>query len=351
MKTIHQAIYSDSSNMSAVKSNSIGLVITSPPYPMIEMWDEIFSQQSDSIKGYLTSLDGYSAYREMHEVLKKVWQECFRVLNDGCFLCINIGDATRKIGDEFRLYTNHSRIIEICEAIGFESLPAIIWRKQTNAPNKFMGSGMLPSGAYVTLEHEYILVFRKSLKRTFNNELKERRRESAYFWEERNVWFSDLWDFKGARQTIVKNGTRDRSAAFPFELAYRLINMYSLVGETVLDPFMGTGTTTLASICSGRNSIGFEIDKNILELEEFANNEVRNSLNKIVNDRILKHQIFINDYIERKGEAKNFNDFYKMPVVTAQESNLIFSKIDAIRMDGEFLEGTHSFFPPCKLSR
>ena len=274
MKTKHTIIYSDSSNMSNINAESIDLIVTSPPYPMIEMWDDIFSQQSEIVKNHLSQKNGYGAFLEMHNILKKVWIESFRVLKDGCFLCINIGDATRKIGNGFRLYTNHSRIIQICEEIGFESLPSIIWRKQTNAPNKFMGSGMLPSGAYVTLEHEYILIFRKKSKKCFTGSLIKQRRDSAFFWEERNSWFSDLWDFKGTKQNIIKEGCRERSAAFPFELAYRLINMYSLVGETVLDPFLGTGTTILAAISSARNSIGFEIDPNIISLNEFNNYEI-----------------------------------------------------------------------------
>ena len=103
---------------------------------------------------------------------------------------------------------------------------------------------MYPGGAYVTLEHEYILILRKNGKRKFTTQPeKQNRRESAYFWEERNIWFSDIWDLKGIRQDIQQKDIRTRSAAFPFELAYRLINMYSVFGDTILDPFLGTGTT------------------------------------------------------------------------------------------------------------
>ena len=125
-----------------------------------------------------------------------------------------------------------------------------------------MGSGMLPAGAYVTLEHEYVLIFRKDTKREFSSDAeKSARMRSAFFWEERNKWFSDVWDFKGTVQGLNHCDLRSRSAAYPLELAYRLINMYSLYEDTVLDPFLGTGTTTLASIACGRNSIGFEIDR------------------------------------------------------------------------------------------
>ena len=103
----------------------------------------------------------------MHCLLDTVWRECARVVRPGGFVCVNIGDATRKVGDNFRLYTNHSRVTLTLESAGLQSLPLVLWRKQTTAPNKFMGSDMLPSGAYVTLEHEYILVFRKGDKRVF----------------------------------------------------------------------------------------------------------------------------------------------------------------------------------------
>ena len=139
----------------------------------------------------------------------------------GAIACINIGDATRSIGDRFQLFANHSRIQSKFMEIGFDVLPAILWRKQTNAPNKFMGSGMLPAGAYVTLEHEYILIFRKGGKRIFDlPEEKKRRRQSGYFWEEWNRWFSDIWDFKGTGQGINGQNLRSRSAAYPFLLPF-----------------------------------------------------------------------------------------------------------------------------------
>ena len=342
MKTSHRIIYSDSSDMSCLESESIGCVITSPPYPMISMWDELFSSQSAAAGKFLSENNGKDAFSEMHNVLEKIWKEAYRVLKDGCYLCINIGDATRKIGDDFRLYTNHSRIIQICENIGFESLPAIIWRKQTNAPNKFMGSGMLPSGAYVTLEHEYILIFRKKSRRNFSSSLRDLRRESAYFWEERNLWFSDIWDFKGSRQRIEKECSRDRNAAFPFELAYRLINMYSLAGETVLDPFTGTGTTNLAALCSARNSIGFEIDGRIVSVNDFCCDEIKRSLNSFTKERLNNHGRFIDDYELRKGETKHKNRTYGFKVVTSQEVNLKLWKIDRLEVLDDTLNAGHS---------
>ena len=135
---------------------------------MISMWDGIFQEQDPEIESLLETGKGSEAYEKMHLVLDRVWRECARLLVPGGIACINIGDATRRLGEDFRLYSNHSRCVSAFENIGFQVLPPIFWRKSTNAPNKFMGSGMLPPGAYVTLEHEYILLFRKGGKAEFH---------------------------------------------------------------------------------------------------------------------------------------------------------------------------------------
>ena len=170
MKTTHEIHYRNASNLGNIPSESVDLVVTSPPYPMIAMWDQVFGSQDAAIQKALRAGDGLRAYRLMHAILDSVWNEVFRVLKPGRFACINIGDATRKLGDDFCLYPNHARILNALLDIGFSALPDILWRKQTNAPNKFMGSGMLPAGAYVTLEHEYILIVRKGSKREFMTE-------------------------------------------------------------------------------------------------------------------------------------------------------------------------------------
>ncbi len=189
MRTTHKILFQDSRELSEIPSESVDLVVTSPPYPMIAMWDEMYGNQNPDIQDALTSRDGNQAYTLMHEILDSVWDEVFRVLKDGRFACINIGDATRTVDGNFCLYPNHARILTYLLKIGFLALPDILWRKQANTPNKFMGSGMLPAGAYVTLEHEYILIVRKGSKRIFNSEKeKQNRRESALFWEERNIF-------------------------------------------------------------------------------------------------------------------------------------------------------------------
>ena len=170
METTHKVIFNDSRDMRYIPNDSIDLIVTSPPYPMIEMWDDLFIAQNPKIKEVLSSQNGILAFNLMHEELNKVWSECYRVLKKGGYACINIGDATRTLGGEFQLYPSHAKILSFCSDIGFHSLPGIIWKKQTNSPAKFMGSGMLPTGAYVTLEYEHILLLRKSGKRKFKTE-------------------------------------------------------------------------------------------------------------------------------------------------------------------------------------
>ncbi len=315
-----------------IEEETIDLIVTSPPYPMVEMWDEIFSKQENRISSHLSAGNGREAFQLMHEVLDKAWAESYRVLRPGGIACINIGDATRTLNGNFQLYSNHSRILNSCLNLGFASLPDILWRKPTNAPNKFMGSGMLPVGAYVTYEHEYILILRKGDRREFKSVTeKEARRKSAFFWEERNVWFSDIWfDIRGAGQDLVEKTTRQRSAAYPFELAYRLICMFSINGDIVLDPFVGTGTTLAASLASGRNGMGIEIDDSfipsICSLVE-SMPSVANTYNR---ERLLHHTQFVEKRTKEKGPLKHSNIHYDFPVMTSQERELIIPEVKSI---------------------
>lgn len=334
MRTTHKLYVRASQNMLHTGDNSIDLVVTSPPYPMIEMWDEIMGKQNTEILTYLQT-DPDTAFELMHSELDKVWQECFRVIKPGGFLCINVGDATRTINGNFKLYNNHSRISKSCLDLGFVGLPNIIWRKQTNAPNKFMGSGMLPCGAYVTLEHEWILIFRKGKKREFKtSSSKLDRMNSSFFWEERNNWFSDIWDIKGTKQKLQNNTSRKRSAAFPFEIPYRLINMFSLKGDTVLDPFLGTGTTMQAAILLGRNSFGYEIDVNFESIiSENISTIAINSYNNFIKRRFETHCDFVRNRIAQGKEVKHYNSVMNMPVMTKQEEEIEFNYIDTISID------------------
>ncbi len=333
MKTHHRIYFDNSANMRDINNFSVDLVVTSPPYPMIEMWDNIFSTQNPEIKKVLEQKKGMHAFELMHQVLDPVWSEVYRVVKEGGFVCINIGDATRTINGDFTLYPNHMRIQRYLTELGFTPLPCILWRKQTNAPNKFMGSGTLPAGAYVTLEHEYILVFRKGSKRKFTNEVdKKRRRKSAIFWEERNNWYSDVWfDVKGTLQNLNDKVTRLRSGAYPFELVYRLINMYSAKEDLILDPFLGTGTTIAASMVSGRNSIGFEIDETLKDIINNALSSIEQVGNRYITNRISNHLDFVKLRKQSQKQIKYKNIYYGFPVIMSQERELYFNEILSIK--------------------
>ena len=348
MKTIHQIFYRDARNLKEIPAESVDLVVTSPPYPMIGMWDDIFGSQNLEVQKALKNGDGKLAHELMHKILDSVWDEVFRVLKDGRFACINIGDATRKVGGDFCLYPNHARILNSLLNIGFSALPDILWRKQTNAPNKFMGSGMLPAGAYVTLEHEYILILRKGSKREFKTEWeKQNRRKSALFWEERNIWYSDVWmDIKGTGQRLSDELSRLRSAAFPYELAYRLVNMYSVKGDVVLDPFLGTGTTIAAAMTSGRNSIGVEIDKSFQQAVRPMARQIIDFSNDYLCDRLRRHFEFVEDRIQTSGPLKYTNRYYGCPVVTSQEQSILLNGLKEVReSDDNIFEVTYSAQP------
>ncbi len=272
MQTKHTIILGNSQQMPEVVDSSVHLMVTSPPYPMIAMWDEQF--KTDPLIGKLWQTfdaTGEEAavrqiYDAMHDHLGKVWAETYRVLADGGIAAINIGDATRRIGGRFQLFPNHSRVTEVCEKIGFTSLPYILWKKPTNKPSykgkgAFLGSGFLPPNAYVTLDCEFILLFRKGELRKFLPH-DEKRYDSVFTKKQRDEWFSQIWELKGTRQTA--NELERRTAAYPQEIAERLIKMFSVKGETVLDPFLGSGTTTKAAMLSDRNSVGYETDRKLL---------------------------------------------------------------------------------------
>jgi DNA modification methylase len=245
------SVFAASSEKMSLADASVHLVLTSPPYPMIEMWDSLF----EGWTGLSATTPGF--YDACHAALGHVWSECARVLVPGGIAAINIGDATRTWGGAFQLYPNHVDTTQRCVAAGLTPLVPLLWKKPTNKPNAFLGSGFLPPNAYVTLDCEYILVFRKGPPRKLPPK-DVLRYASAMSKAERDAWFTQIWDFRGATQShqdIVR-----RTGAFPDELPYRLTRMFSCLGETVLDPFAGTGTTLRVAATEGRRAIGFETD-------------------------------------------------------------------------------------------
>ncbi|MFB6148658.1 MAG: site-specific DNA-methyltransferase [Halobacteriales archaeon] len=345
METNHRIFVDDARRMTALDDGAVELVVTSPPYPMIEMWDEIFGELNPAISERLEEGAGRDAFELMHQELETVWQEIARVLTSGGIACINIGDATRNIDDSFRVYQNHSRIVDAFEQLGFEPLPEILWRKPVNSAAKFMGSGMLPPNAYATLEHEYILIFRNGTEQRSFEPGADRRYDAAYFWEERNEWFSDVWmDIKGTLQELDRGELRERSAAYPLEIPYRLINMYSVYGDTVLDPFWGTGTTSLAAIAAGRNSIGYEREAELTTVFEDRIDDVRGMTRELLHRRLDRHRDFVEER-QKSGESLDYTaEHYDFPVMTKQERRIRLYQADAVTRDGDTYRVTHSEF-------
>jgi DNA modification methylase len=328
--TTHRIHTADARDLSALDENSVDLVVTSPPYPMIEMWDDLFVGLAPEVESYLDAGKGEAAFEAMHGVLDSVWDELERVVAPGGIVCLNVGDATRTVNGQFRVYPNHSRITTAFERRGFDPMPDILWHKPTNSAAKFMGSGMLPPSAYVTLEHEHILVFRNGARREFTPGA-EPRYEAAYFWEERNRWFTDLWtEVRGRLQDLDQDDLRDRAAAFPFEIPYRLCSMFSIYGDTVLDPFWGTGTTTLAAMVAGRNSVGYERDGSFVAHFTDRAESVPNISREVVTERLTDHLSFVSDRTESDTELDYESEYYDFPVMTSQEETLRLYVVDDV---------------------
>lgn len=252
----------DSRKMSTmIAPESIDLTITSPPYPMIKMWDDLFVENCDLIpvKDW-TVKNAMQIFESMHAYLDSIWTEIFKVSKEGSIVAINIGDATRSIDGRFHLFPNAARITIGMIKIGFTPLPNIYWKKSTNKPNAFLGSGFYPVNAYVTVDCEHILLFRKGMKRNFKKD-DLNREESKFTKAERNLWFSQIWTIPGAKQRMV-NGRK--SAEYPEEIPLRLIKMFSIIGDTVLDPFCGTGTTVATAVKLERKGVGIDINKDCI---------------------------------------------------------------------------------------
>ena len=237
-------IRGDARRLDGLADASIHLVVTSPPYPMIPQWDRLFRAL------------GATDYPGMLSLLADAWRECQRVLVPGGILAVNIGDALRSGEEGFRLWPNHAETLLAATRAGFTPLPYVLWKKPTNRPNAFLGSGFLPPNAYVTLDCEYVLLFRKGRLRRFPPH-DPARLASRFSRTERDRWFSQVWsDVRGAPQ----GASGRRTGAFPDAVAERLVRMFSVVGDTVLDPFAGTGTTLWAAARWGRRAVGVEWD-------------------------------------------------------------------------------------------
>jgi DNA modification methylase len=249
MKTWHKIIIGDSRWMKEVPDESVHLIITSPPYWQLKDY------------GNEKQIGFNDTYEEYINNLNLVWNECHRVLHKGCRLCINIGDqfARSVYYGRYKVIPIRTEIIKFCESIGFDYMGAIIWQKVTTCHTTggatVMGSYPYPRNGILKLDYEFILIFKKyGNPPKVSKEIKE---QSKLTNEEWNQYFTGHWNFPGEKQD-------KHLAMFPEELPRRLIKMFSFVGDTVLDPFLGSGTTSLAAKNLNRNSIGYEINEDFL---------------------------------------------------------------------------------------
>ncbi|WP_353634222.1 site-specific DNA-methyltransferase [Halobacterium sp. NMX12-1] len=336
METTHRVHVGDARDL-PLADNSVDLVVTSPPYPMIEMWDDVFAALDPAIGDALDAGDGDRAHDLMLSVLDEAWAEVARVLAPGGIAVVNVGDATRNLG-RFRVYDNHARVTDAFESLGFDPLPGVLWRKPANSTAKFMGSGMVPPNAYVTLEREHLLVFRNGQRREFEPRA-ERRYEAAYFWEERNRWFSDVWDdLNGEHQPLADPELRERSAAFPLELPYRLVNMYSVYGDTVLDPFWGTGTTSLAAAIAGRHSVGVERDDGLADAFDDRIRDAPALSREFAASRLDDHRAFVES---SDDDFEYAAEHYDTRVRTKQEQGIRFYEVADVEPTLDGWEAIH----------
>jgi len=245
--TTHRLVQADAREMSFLANESVHLVVTSPPYWTLKRYNEHESQ--------LGHIADYEAFLES---LAQVWRETYRVLVPGGRLVCVVGDVclSRRANGRHVVVPLHADICVVCRKIGFDNLNPIIWHKIANANyevnngTKFLGKPYEPN-AIIKNDIEFILMQRKP--GGYRQPTEEQRRLSMIGKKEYENWFRQFWSLTGA-------STKQHPAPFPLELAYRLVRMFSFWGDTVLDPFSGTGTTMLAAMKSNRNSIGLEID-------------------------------------------------------------------------------------------
>jgi len=283
MITNHKIIIGDSRNMEEIEDRSIDLIITSPPYWQLKDY---------GVNNQIGFNDSYEAYINN---LNLVWDECYRVLNNGCRLCINIGDqfARSVYYGRYKIIPIRTEIIKFCEIRGFDYMGAIIWQKETtmntSGGGSVMGSFPYPRNGIIKIDYEFILIFKKSGKsKPVDKQLKNASVLSKKEWFE---YFSGHWNFGGTKQD-------KHLAMFPKELPKRLIKMFSFVQDTILDPFVGSGTTSVVAKELERNSIGYEINREYIPIikHKFGFQE---------------HSLFNNfsiEFLEQNKSRSSYND-------------------------------------------
>lgn len=317
MKTNHKVIIGDSRNMEELKNNSVHLVITSPPYWQLKDY------------GSLDQIGFNDSYENYINNLNLVWKECFRILKNGCRLCVNIGDqfARAVYYGRYKIIPIRTEIIKFCETIGFDYMGAIIWQKATTMNTTggatIMGSFPFPRNGIIKLDYEFILIFKKlGNSPLVSKEIKEKSKMTKDEW---NQYFNGHWNFNGAKQD-------KHLAMFPEELPKRLIKMFSFVGDNVLDPFLGSGTTTLAAKNLDRNSVGYEINTNFLPIIKEKIGVTKDDLFKNVAFEFIDQKQSVTDYaIEISKLPYIFKDSIKFDRKIDPKKLQFGSKIDSTK--------------------
>ena len=275
--TAHRLYCCDARDLGIISDDSVHLVVTSPPY-----WTLKEYRKGDAQLGHIEN------YSEFLTELDKVWRHCFRLLVPGGRLIVVVGDvclSRRKNGGRHTVIPLHASIQEHCRDLGFDNLAPIIWHKIANAVHEVEGGGGFLGKPYepnsvIKNDIEFILMQRKP--GGYRSPSLAARVLSVIAAENHRVWFQQIWN------GVTGASTKDHPAPYPVDLAERLIQMFSFVGDTVLDPFAGTGTTTLAASRLARNSISVEVDR---EYFRYLRNRVQNSNALLTNATFVEHDV------------------------------------------------------------
>lgn len=335
MNTEHLVIIGDSRNMKELKDNSVHQIITSPPYWQLKDY------------GNSNQIGFHDTYEQYINNLSLVWKECYRVLHSGCKLCINIGDqfARSVYYGRYKVIPIRTEIIKFCETIGFDYMGAIIWQKVTTCNTtggaSIMGSYPYPRNGIIKIDYEFILIFKKLGDPP--KALKAIKEKSKLTEEEWNTYFYGHWNFSGEKQD-------KHLAMFPEELPKRLIKMYSFVGDTVLDPFFGSGTTSLAAIKLNRNSVGYEINEKILPvIKEKLKPAIKNPFSKAEIEFKKQEEVITNFQDEIKSLPYIFRDPQKFDKKLDPRKLNFGSKIDENSKNGQKYLSVKEILSPEKL--
>lgn len=293
--------------------------------------DAFWIGKNKTIAGLLAKGHGKKAFEAQHKILDASWSQAFNLLSPGGYLIVFAQRSSRKVSDRHSFFDNASRITYACQKLGFNALPSIKWRKASKTPPHYMGSGMLPAGAYVVSQYDDILIFRKGAQRTFDEVEQVRRSESALFCEERNAWYLDLWS--DVTYNLVDKYIKDfTTTTIPSELYIRLMAMYSIQGDHVLDLYGDNLLTTLAGGVLGRNTLSLCEESAEDSLKVFSKRKLKSILNDRCASRITDHMAYAKT---KDGLLLRFkNQPLGVPVQTTQEKKIQNYVIQSIKSNG-----------------